>query len=83
MKPIMPNLEIVYLAPGESHSFAKIGEGEAKIILLFQPAGKMEEFFKAVNEGKFEKMSDDQKNKFRIEHGFEHVGPPLTIPKKE
>ena len=75
--------DCVFGPRGVPHTFAKIGEGEAKIILLFQPAGKMEEFFKAVNEGKLEKMSDDEKNKFRNEHGFEHVGPPLTIPKKE
>lgn len=62
------------------HTFAKIGEGEAKIILLFQPAGKMEDFFHAVNDGKFELMSDYQKNEFRKEHGFEHIGPPLKIP---
>ena len=43
----------------------------------------MEEFFKAVNEGKLEKMSNEDKNKFRKDHGFEHVGPPLAIPKKE
>jgi mannose-6-phosphate isomerase-like protein (cupin superfamily) len=74
--------DCVFGPRGIPHSFAKIGEGEAKIILLFQPAGKMEAFFKAVNEGRLEKMSDDEKNKFRIEHGFEHVGPPLTIPGK-
>jgi mannose-6-phosphate isomerase-like protein (cupin superfamily) len=75
--------DCVFGPRGLPHTFAKIGEGEAKIILLFQPAGKMEAFFKAVNEGKLEKMSDLEKNKFRNEHGFEHIGPPLTIPKKE
>ena len=73
--------DCVFGPRGIPHTFAKIGEGEAKIILLFQPAGRMEEFFNAVNEGKLEKMPDEEKNKFRIEHGFEHVGPPLTIPK--
>lgn len=28
------------------HSFAKIGAGDGKLLLLFQPAGQMEEFFK-------------------------------------
>jgi mannose-6-phosphate isomerase-like protein (cupin superfamily) len=72
--------DCVFGPRGIPHTFAKIGPGDAKIILLFQPAGKMEEFFKAINEGKLEKMSDDEKNSFRKEHGFEHVGPPLTIP---
>jgi mannose-6-phosphate isomerase-like protein (cupin superfamily) len=83
--------ETFHAKPGDSvfgprgipHTFAKIGEGEAKIILLFQPAGKMEDFFKAVNEGKVDKMSEDEKNKFRMAHGFEHIGPPLAIPKKD
>ena len=74
--------DCVFGPRGIPHSFAKIGEGEAKIILLFQPAGKMEAFFRAVNEGKLEKMSDEEKNRFRKEHGFEHVGPPLAIPEK-
>ena len=82
--------ETYHAKPGDSvfgprgvpHTFAKIGEGEAKIILLFQPAGKMEAFFKAVNEGKVEKMTDEERKKFRIDHGFEHVGPPLELPKK-
>lgn len=80
--------ETFHAKPGDSvfgprgvpHTFAKIGEGEAKIILLFQPAGKMEEFFKAVNEGKLEKMSNTEKDNFRKEHGFEHVGLPIEIP---
>ena len=75
--------DCVFGPRGIPHSFAKIGEGEAKIILLFQPAGKMESFFRAVNEGKLEKMSDEEKDKFRIEHGFKHVGPPLAIPNKQ
>jgi mannose-6-phosphate isomerase-like protein (cupin superfamily) len=33
------------------HSFAKVGEGEAKLLMIFQPAGKMEEFFKKVSTG--------------------------------
>ena len=75
--------DCVFGPRGVPHTFAKIGVGEAKIILLFQPAGKMEAFFKAVNEGKLENMSNEERDRFRIEHGFEHTGPPLSIPKKE
>ncbi len=74
--------DAVFGPRGIPHAFAKIGQGEAKIILLFQPAGKMEAFFKAINEGKLQNMSEDEKNQFRIEHGFKHVGPPLPIPGK-
>lgn len=67
---------------GVPHTFAKVGEGEGKLIMLFQPAGKMEKFFKAVSEGLVAKMSDEEKQKFRKAHGFEQVGPPLTYLKK-
>lgn len=74
--------DCVFGPRGIPHTFAKIGSGEGKIILLFQPAGKMEAFFKAVNDGELEKMSDDEKDSFRIAHGFKHIGPPLPIPGK-
>ena len=61
------------------HTFAKIGSGDAKVIMLFQPAGKMEDFFKALSAGEVAKMSDQEKDKFRKAHGFEHIGPPLPI----
>lgn len=84
MKPFMLNPgDSVFGPRGVPHTFAKIGEGEAKIILLFQPAGKMEEFFKAVNDGKLEKMSNTEKDNFRKEHGFEHVGLPIGIPENK
>ena len=67
---------------GVPHTFAKIGEGEGKIIMLFQPAGKMEDFFKASSEGKVAKMSDEERNQFRKDHGFEQVGPPIDLSKK-
>lgn len=63
---------------GVPHTFSKVGEGEGRLIILFQPAGKMEEFFKAVSEGIVGKMNEDERNAFRKAHGFEHVGPPLT-----
>lgn len=82
--------ETFHTRPGDSvfgprgipHTFAKIGEGEAKIIMIFQPAGKIEQFFKASTEGKLANKSDDEKNEFRKSHGFEHVGPPIKLPVK-
>jgi mannose-6-phosphate isomerase-like protein (cupin superfamily) len=64
------------------HTFAKVGEGEARLIMLFQPAGKMEAFFKARDEGLVAKMTAEELDNFRKAHGFEHMGPPLTIQKK-
>jgi mannose-6-phosphate isomerase-like protein (cupin superfamily) len=59
------------------HSFAKVGEGEAKLLMFFQPAGKMEEFFNKMSAGASKNMSEEQKNKFVEEHGFKIVGPPI------
>jgi len=64
------------------HSFAKVGEGEGKLLMFFQPAGKMEEFFKKISEGVAKNMTEDQQDKFRIEHGFKRVGPPIKDFKK-
>jgi mannose-6-phosphate isomerase-like protein (cupin superfamily) len=59
------------------HSFAKVGEGEGKLLMIFQPAGKMEEFFNKVSQGVANNMTADQLDKFKEEHGFKQVGPPI------
>lgn len=64
------------------HSFAKIGETEGKLLMIFQPAGKMEEFFNKVSEGAAKNMSETELDKFREEHGFKRVGPPIKNFKK-
>jgi mannose-6-phosphate isomerase-like protein (cupin superfamily) len=67
---------------GVPHTFAKVNEGEARLLMIFQPAGKMEAYFKSVSEGTLAKLSPDEQNKFRKEHGFERVGPALTYLKQ-
>lgn len=67
---------------GIPHAFSKTSEGEAKLLMSFQPAGKMETFFKAVSEGKLAKMSELEQDNFRKAHGFERVGPPIDYMKK-
>ena len=74
--------DCVFGPRGVPHTFAKLGEAESKLIMLFQPAGKMEEWFNLVNDGVIAKMTEDEKNEARKAHGFEHMGPPLTILKK-
>ncbi len=64
------------------HSFAKVGEGEGKLLMFFQPAGKMEEFFMKVSVGATTGMTEEQQEKFREDHGFKKVGPALTEFKK-
>jgi len=67
---------------GVPHAFAKINDGDAKMLIVFQPAGKMEAFFKAVSEGEMSKMTQEGQDDFRKMHGFERVGPALTYFKK-
>ena len=81
--------ETVSLQPGDSafaprkipHAFAKISEGEGQMLVLFQPAGGMEDFFAQVS--KFGK--DIPKNQESVlkqlfeEHGMEVLGPPLKF----
>jgi hypothetical protein len=49
--------------------------------MFFQPAGKMEAYFKAVSEGKMKNLSEQEKNDFKEAHGFKVVGPALTYHK--
>lgn len=63
------------------HTFAKVGEGEGRLIMLFQPAGKMEDFFRALSEGAHLRMSKEEQDKFRRDHGIVRVGPALNYLK--
>jgi len=62
---------------GIPHTFAKVGEAEGRLLILYQPAGKMEAYFKAVSEGVLTKMTDEEKNAYRKERGVEIVGPAI------
>jgi len=77
------------LKPGDSafaprktpHAFAKVSEGEAQMLVLFQPAGLMEDFFKQMSKlGK--SIPKDQETVLKElwrTHGMEIVGPPLKF----
>ena len=64
------------------HSFAKVGAGEGRLLMIFQPAGKMEECFRKISEGATRNMSEEAQDKFREAHGFKRVGPPLRQVKR-
>jgi len=73
--------DTVFGPRGIPHAFAKINEGNARLLMTFQPAGKMEEFFIATSEGKLAKMTTVEQDEFRKQHGFERVGPALDYQK--
>lgn len=64
------------------HCFAKVGKAPGKLLMLFQPAGKMEECFNKLSQGVTKNMTPEERDNFRKEHGFERIGPPLTILKQ-
>jgi mannose-6-phosphate isomerase-like protein (cupin superfamily) len=81
--------EVFNLSAGDSafaprktpHAFAKISEGEAQMLVLFQPAGTMEDFFKQMSKlGKeIPKNQQETLQELWRSHGMEIVGPPLSF----
>ncbi|HKO79234.1 MAG TPA: cupin domain-containing protein, partial [Chitinophagaceae bacterium] len=74
--------DLVFGPRGVPRTFAKIGPGEAKLLICHQPAGKMEVYFKKLSEGVATNMTEAERDNMRKEHGFEKVGPPLTYLKQ-
>jgi quercetin dioxygenase-like cupin family protein len=81
--------DTISLHPGDSafaprkipHAFAKISEGEGQMLVLFQPAGSMEDFFKQMSRmGKeIPKNQETALKQLWADHGMEIVGPPLKF----
>lgn len=63
-------------------AFAKTNDGPARLMMAFQPAGKMEEHFKNRSEGLYDKLTKEGEHKIRQQHGFEVTGPALTYEKR-
>jgi mannose-6-phosphate isomerase-like protein (cupin superfamily) len=63
------------------HAFAKIDEGEGQMLVLFQPAGSMEDFFEQMSKmGKnIPKDWEHRLKELSAAHGMEIVGPPLKV----
>jgi mannose-6-phosphate isomerase-like protein (cupin superfamily) len=67
---------------GVPHTFAKVSEGEGRLLISFTPAGKMEESFIARSQGATDHMTDEQRKEFSRAHGVDIVGPPLSYLKQ-
>ncbi len=77
------------LKPGDSafaprtipHAFASVGEGESQMLVLFQPAGTMEDFFREM--GKLGSSVSENQRRLQKDlweaHGMKVVGPPLKF----
>jgi mannose-6-phosphate isomerase-like protein (cupin superfamily) len=78
-----------HLRPGDSafgprqvpHTFAKVGAGEGEMMILFQPAGTMEGFFKEMSKlGSGIPANQERDLKALWErHGMRIMGPPLKV----
>lgn len=74
------------LGPGDSvlaprkipHVWAFVGEGIGKLIIAFQPAGKMESFFNKIAPMTEFPPREEMEKMFR-DHGIQLIGPPLPI----
>ena len=81
--------DVMKIGPGDSafaprkipHSFAMVSEGVGQMLVLFQPAGTMEEFFHgmALLGKEIPKNMEKELKKLFEAHGMEVVGPPLKI----
>ena len=76
--------EIVRVKAGDSlfiprnmpHAFVKTSEGTARLIVMHQPAGTMEEFFRTASG--FPDQSAAFRQSFAEQHGMRFIGPALT-----
>ncbi len=80
--------ETMHLKAGDSafaprktpHAFAKISDEEVQMLILFQPAGSMEDFFHQMAKfGKGIPPNQEQMKALWRAHGMEIVGPPLKF----
>jgi quercetin dioxygenase-like cupin family protein len=77
------------LGPGDSafaprkiaHAFAMTSDGTGQMLVLFQPAGSMEDFFKEMSKvGKgIPRGQETVLKRLWADHGMEVVGPPLEF----
>lgn len=75
--------ETFRLNPGDSlfaprkvaHTFALISEGQGRLVSVYQPAGKMEDYYRAGS--KLTAPTWDDIKKLYSDHGMEVVGPEL------
>jgi mannose-6-phosphate isomerase-like protein (cupin superfamily) len=61
----------VFIPRKVHHAFSKVNEEteEGRLLVMCQPAGKMESYFKGLGEGLFKTLSEAEWKKFQIEHG--------------
>ena len=69
--------DLIFLPKGVPHAFIQLSE-YGKMLVQYQPAGKMEDFFKKTAMWT-EPPSTEEINALFEEHGMNVVGPPLKL----
>src|ERR1700733_14802004 len=78
--------ERLRLTPGDSllaprkvpHTYAQVGDGQGRLLIAYEPAGDMEDFFLEVSKLAGPPSASEVQRVFRA-HGMEVVGPPLKV----
>jgi len=73
----LKNGDPIFLPRGVAHTWAQLTE-EVKLLFFFQPAGKMEAFFRAVGNPESVPISDGGPDLFEL-HDMKIVGPPIDF----
>ena len=69
--------DTIFLPRTIPHAFAQLTE-QGKMFFLFQPSGKMEDFFRLISNPTFQ-PTPEEGAKISLEYGMKVVGPPLKF----
>jgi len=70
--------ESVFAPRKIAHIWASVSDKPAKMMIVFQPASKMEAFFREVGKLAGLPRQEEFQRLFRA-HGIEIVGPPMSV----
>ena len=68
--------DTIFLPRNIPHQWLQISE-HGKLIYAVNPAGELEDFFKAVNDLKA--PTQEAIDTLALKHGMKHIGPPLSL----
>jgi mannose-6-phosphate isomerase-like protein (cupin superfamily) len=70
--------DTLFAPRGVPHAFTKLGDEPGKMLITYQPAGQMEDFFKKSGAYQQRPTPEEQARLFE-EHGMKIVGPRLPV----
>lgn len=67
--------DTLFVPQNMAHAFVKVSEGPARLIVMHQPAGTMEEYFRLVSQ--LPDQGPEARRAIAEKHGMRFLGPPL------